>query len=406
MQMVEVKSLMRAEVVDAVRLAELPAYRGRHALLGVEDVVPARFTGVRSHGWSERVRGADKTTTINYYRVYVTPLTDRLRAAPDTDAVTLDDACVWLGVRHDDYAARPDSAARGLVEQVRRDHAQRLLETEPQWLREVTWQDVAGDDDTERYRRAIGGPSDAERGCRPTVFLAVAAPETLRADAWRQLALFFGLANGVPLLLLLGYGLWRLDRLGTAEILLSPRQDDPARSREPHPLQRLFQCSDADREHYRAGRLSRRQQRRVRRQLWLTAGGTLAGIVLVGLWTFLALLLTVHVWSRPDYGWGARGAATGGLLLGLFFLIGLPLEQWRAQRVTRQDLREGRVERLTGQVHRQLIRRHKSADDYWIVMAGQRFDITHDVYDALRDGAMYDLYLLPRSRRLLAILPR
>jgi hypothetical protein len=214
MQVIEVRTLLRAEVVDAVRLAELPTYSGRNALLGIEDVVPARFTGVRSHGWSERVRGADKTTTINYYRVYVTPLTDRHHAAPGTDAVTLDDACVWLGVRHDDYAARPDSAARGLVEQVRRDHAQRLLETEPQWLREVIWQDVAGDDDAERYRRAIGGLSDAERGCQPTVFLAVAAPETLRADAWRQLALYFGLANGVPLLLLLGYGLWRLDRLG------------------------------------------------------------------------------------------------------------------------------------------------------------------------------------------------
>jgi hypothetical protein len=206
--------------------------------------------------------------------------------------------------------------------------------------------------------------------------------------------------------LLLGYGLWRLERLGADETLISKGPDGRARSREPHPLQRVFQCSDADREHYQAGRLSRRQRQRVERRLWLAAGGTLAGMVFAGLWTFLAVGLTVHVWSRPDYGWGARGAAAAALLLGLFFLIGLPVEQWRKQRLTWQDLREGRIERLTGQVHRRMIRRHKSANQYWIVMAGQRFEITDDLYNVLMDGAVYDLYQLPRSRRLLAILPR
>jgi hypothetical protein len=406
LQAVEVGSLQRVEMVDALRLADLPAYSGRHALLGVEGVVPVRVPMVRSYGWSERVRGADRATQVNHYRVYVTPLTDRRRAALGTNAVTLDNACVWLGVWHDDFSARPDSAARGLIESVRRDRAQRLSETEPRWLREVIGKDVAGRDDEDRYRRAIGGPSDAERGCRPVVFQAVAAPETLRADAWRQLALYFGIANGVPLLLLLGYGLWRLERLGADEILISKGPNRRARSREPHPLQRVFQCSDADRERYRAGRLSRRQQQRVQRRLWLAAGGTLAGMVFAGLWTFLALLLAGHVWSRPDYGWGARGVTTVALSLGLFFLIGLPVEQWRKQRLTWQDLREGRVERLTGQVHRHLIRRHKSANEYWIVMAGQRFEITDDLYDVLKDGAVYDLYQLPRSRRLLAILPR
>ena len=60
----------------------------------------------------------------------------------------------------------------------------------------------------EIYAMACAWPS-----CWPVVFQAVAAPETLRADAWRQLALYLGISNLVPLLLLLGYGLWRLDRL-------------------------------------------------------------------------------------------------------------------------------------------------------------------------------------------------
>ena len=202
------------EVVDAVRLADLPAYGGRNVLLGVEGVVPRHPPRVRSYGWSERVRGADRTTRTHHYRVYVTPLTDRRRAALGAGAhtVTLDNACVWLGVRHDDYSARPDRAARGLIESVRRDRAQRLSATEPRWLREVIWKDAAERDDEDRYRRAIGGPNDTERGCRPLVFQAVAAPETLRAEAWRQLALYFGIANLVPLLLLLGYGLWRLEQ--------------------------------------------------------------------------------------------------------------------------------------------------------------------------------------------------
>ncbi|MCP5195622.1 MAG: hypothetical protein H6974_02345 [Gammaproteobacteria bacterium] len=211
-QAVEVGFLQRVEVVDAVRLADLPAYGGRNALLGVEGVVPMHPLMVRSYGWSERVRGADRTTQINHYRVYVTPLTNRRRAALGANTVTLDNACVWLGVRHDDFSARPDSAARSLIESVRRDRAQRLSETEPRWLREVIWKGVAGHDDGDRYRHAIGGPNDTERGCRPVVFQAVAAPETLRAEAWRQLALYFGVANLVPLLLLLGYGLWRLEQ--------------------------------------------------------------------------------------------------------------------------------------------------------------------------------------------------
>jgi hypothetical protein len=212
LQAVKAGFLQRVEVVDAVRLADLPAYGGRNALLGVEGVVPTHPPIVRSYGWSERVRGADRTTQINHYRVYVTPLTDRRGAALGANTVTLDNACVWLGVRHDDFSARPDSAARNLIESVRRDRAQRLSETKPRWLREVIWKDVAGRDDEDRYRRAIGEPNDTERGCRPFVFQAVAAPETLRAEAWRQLALYFGIANSVPLLLLLGYGLWRLEQ--------------------------------------------------------------------------------------------------------------------------------------------------------------------------------------------------
>jgi len=51
-----------------------------------------------------------------------------------------------------------------------------------------------------------------QQGVLLVVFQAVAAPETLRADAWRRLALYFGIANLIPLLLLLGYGLWRLER--------------------------------------------------------------------------------------------------------------------------------------------------------------------------------------------------
>ncbi|MCB1794422.1 MAG: hypothetical protein KDJ70_08350 [Candidatus Competibacteraceae bacterium] len=214
LQAVKAGFLQRVEVVDAVRLADLPAYGGRNVLLGVEGVVPRHPPRVRSYGWSERVRGADRTTRTHHYRVYVTPLTDRRRAALGAGAhtVTLDNACVWLGVRHDDYSARPDRAARGLIESVRRDRAQRLSATEPRWLREVIWKDAAERDDEDRYRRAIGGPNDTERGCRPLVFQAVAAPETLRAEAWRQLALYFGIANLVPLLLLLGYGLWRLEQ--------------------------------------------------------------------------------------------------------------------------------------------------------------------------------------------------
>jgi hypothetical protein len=386
MQAVEVGSLQRAEMADGLRLAELPAYGGRNALLGVENVAPARLP-IQSHGWRRYVK--EGPGRYRYSRVYVVPLTER-RGAVGSDSVTLDNACVWLGIRTDDRAHRGEL---------------RSLREPPRWLREVTWGPVTTRDYEGRYRRAIGGPSDAERGCRPVVFQAVAAPEILRAAAWRQLALYFGIGNLVPLLLLLGYGLWRLDRRGADEILISKGPDGRATSREPHPLQRVFQCSDEDREHYRAGRLSRRQRQRIQRRLWLAAGGTIAGMVLAGLWTFLAIGLAGYVWSNPDYGWGARGATAAVLLLGLFFLIGLPVEQWRKQRLARQDLREGRVERLTGQVHRHMIRHHKSANEYWIIMEGRRFNITYDIHDVLKDGAVYDLYRLPRTRRLLAILP-
>ncbi|MFO7640023.1 MAG: hypothetical protein R6X17_01765, partial [Candidatus Competibacteraceae bacterium] len=179
--------------VDGLRLAELPAYGGRNTLLGVENVVPTRLP-IQSHGWRRHVKeGPDR-----YYRVYVVPLTER-SGAVGADSVTLDNACIWLGIR------TTDRAHRGEV---------RSLREPPRWLREVTWGLIPTRDYEDRYRRAIGGPSDAERGCRPLVFQAVAAPETLRAAAWRQLALYFGIGNLVPLLLLLGYGLWRLDRLG------------------------------------------------------------------------------------------------------------------------------------------------------------------------------------------------
>ncbi|WPL16544.1 hypothetical protein Thiowin_01507 [Thiorhodovibrio winogradskyi] len=383
MQAVEIGILQRAEVFDGVRLAELPAYDGRNALIGVENLVPARLP-VQSHGWRRQGEGSER-----YDRVYVVPLTERLGAV-GADSVTPDKACVWLGI---------GTADRGHREQVPG------LREQPRWLREVTWGPLTTREHKDRYRRAIGGPSDAERGCRPVVFQSVAAPEKLQVAAWRQLALYFGLGNLVPLLMLLGYGLWRLDQLGADEILIATRANRGTTSHQPHPLQRLFQCSNEDREHYRAGRLSQRQHQRIQQQLWLAVGGTIAGMVLAGLWIFLAVIMVGHVWNTPEAGWGARAATAAALLLGLFFLIGMPVEQWRKHRLARQDLGEGRVERLTGQVHRQMIRHHKSANEYWIIMDGQRFSITDNIHALLKEGALYDLYRLPRTRRLLAILP-
>lgn len=405
MQGIEAWRLQRAEVIDDLHWAELSAYQGRNTVLGVKEVMPAPVPTVRSYGWSVRVRGANRTSTTHYYRIDVVPLAASRDTLSVMSADTLDHACVWLGMSHSDVASSVpnDSATAGLGRTLRQRYAQRLMDTEPRWLREIIWPDVSQHNE-DYYRRAIGGLSDAERGCRPVVFQAVAAPPTLRTAAWQRLALYFSLGNLIPLLLLCGYGFWRLDRLGADEILMAKSPHHRAPSRPLHPLQRIFQCSDEDREHYRAGRLSDRQHQRIQHRLWLAIGGTLIGMVIAGVWTVLAIGLLWGIWTSPNYGWIAHAASLVGLLLGLLFLIGLPLEQWRQQRLIRQDLCERRVERLTGHIQRH---RHyaNNTTTYGIIMAGQPFTITEAIYNALNDGAVYDLYRLPRTRRLLAILP-
>lgn len=396
-------TLQRAEVVETSRLSDLSVHRGRNLLLGVRNVIPARDLTVRSYGWLERRTGPNRETASRYYRVYVTPLIDRrTMSAPGADV--LDRACVWLGARHKDSSAGPASAVRGLVDRMRADRARELLATETRWLREVIWTDVAAGDDSKRYRHAIGGLDDAERGCSPLVLRAVASPETLRADAWGRLLWYFGVVNALPLLLLLGYGIWRLDRVGADELLVTTRSSQDKR-REPDPLQRAFRVSDADGEHFRAGRLSQRQQQRLRRGLWLAAGGGLAVMLFIAMAAILAILLAGHVWLGAGSGWLAKAASAAAVLLSLVFLVGWPIEQWRKYALVREDLRVGRVERLAGRLHRHMIRRHKAASAYWVILDGERFDVTDSIHAALKNDATYALYHLPRSRRLLAILP-
>lgn len=396
MQAMEAWRLQRAEVLDPARLADMPALHGRNLLFGAENARPAPGAAVRSYGWSKRHR-----IGLRHYRVYAVPLVD---VRDSTAAIDLDTACVWLGIRHDDSPPGAGSATRALDERVRDIHARRLRDSEPRWLREVHWEATVVPDEQQGYRLAVAGRSDAERGCTPLILRSVAPPQALRAAAWWKLAASFGIANLLPLLLLLGYGVWRLDRLGRDEILRA-RGSVRGHARELHPLQRLFQCSDQDREAFLAGRLSRRQERRIRRRLRWVMGASVAALLLLAIGLLLATLLAVHAWQSPDHGWAAALISSAFALLLLGFLVGLPIERWRWHRLTRQDLREGRVERLIGPTFRHMLRRHKDRNDYWVILEGQRFDIGKAVYDVLEDGGRYAIIHLPHSRRLLAILP-
>ena len=205
-----------ADLLALREAPQIPAYFEVHGL-------KPKPGASRSLAWVDEYQDASRLWVRERWRLLVVPL----QVADNVDPADPDRSCVWLAQLIPDYPST--TANQSLHQRWLRDELARLESTEPRWLLDALSAHGGGRSlqrQRTRYRDAVGGLTDAERGCTPRLYAAVAGPAAERRTGWMQLAWLLLAANGVPPLLL---GLWWLGRRFQRSSRATPGRSEPDR---------------------------------------------------------------------------------------------------------------------------------------------------------------------------------
>ncbi len=127
------------------------------------------------------------------------------------------------------------------------------------------------------------------------------------------------------------------------------------------------------------------------RSAWISAG-----VMVLALGGFLAVFVFAILEDNSNESWVALlpSAIVGAVILAMV---------WGAVNVTR-DVMDDRVVSIRGRVRR-LVRRSSKSTTYYYVLDKLQFVVSGAAYNALIEGREYQMYYLPRAKKLIGIEP-